>query len=206
MEVVTPGVRGHCGVCEHSQRPRIDLAIVAGVGYSALSRKYGVSRHSVGRHAKKHITEERRAQLVAGPVKWNELAERAAESGLSLLDYLSMLKSSLSNSVLEAGDAKDWTAQGILSGRLTDVVKLEAQFTGELTKHTAPLVQVNNVAMLSGTPDFARFQAKLIRALARYPEARAAILAEFAALEPPPAAAPPVALPAASGEVIDATP
>jgi hypothetical protein len=86
-----------------------------------------------------------------------------------------------------------------------------AKITGELS--TSPLVQINQTAVIAGHPDVLALQARLVRALARHPGARADVLAVFeefqgAATVPqlPPPAVIPTAPPAIEGHVVEAAP
>ena len=88
---------GKCTVCAHPQRYQIELAIVSGVAFRAIGKKYEVSADAVWRHARNHVPPERRSELVAGPLKPAELAQRAAAvelaaRGLTPLDIATALR------------------------------------------------------------------------------------------------------------------
>lgn len=178
-----------CSICLHQERPRIDLALVSGAAARAVGRKFNVSPHALGRHLRAHVSPERRAQLVAGPLKLAQLAERAAEEGMSLLDYLGLVRSSLMHQFLACAEAGDRQGAALLSGRLLECLRMVAQISGELTTATATVTN-NTVNVFASDPDFRRFQDSLIRALSRFPEAYAAVLAEFERLEAVPAELP----------------
>jgi len=185
-----------CRICSHPERGRIELLGVSGASHVVLARQFKVSRYSVDRHLARHVSQERRAQLVAGPLKLHELAEKAAEAGLSLLDYLQLVRGSLTHLFLAAGEAGDRNGAASLAGRLVQVLRLQAELTGEIVK--APFLQINNsqtnVTALLDCREFVAFQATLIRVLGHFPDARAAVVAEFERLE---RVAVPAALPAA---------
>lgn len=47
-----------CGICKHDNRLEIDRAIVRGVPYLRIGKKYGVNDVSVANHAKKHLSRQ----------------------------------------------------------------------------------------------------------------------------------------------------
>jgi|SRR5579863_7722540 len=165
---------GHCSICSHDQRYRIELAMVSGVGRRVIAKRFGVSGDSAWRHLRNHVPAERRAHLVAGPLKLGELAEKAANEGLALLDYLGLLRSSLLTQYLAAAEAGDRQGSALIAGKLLQCLSLIAQCSGELNRAGASIT--NNIAVMS-SPVMADLQGMLIRALQPYPEARRAVLA-----------------------------
>jgi len=182
---------GKCTLCGHADRVRIELQLAAGgASLNAIARKYGISRHALARHWHGHVTDERRAALTMGPVKQITLAAQVSEEAESVIDHYRAVRAGLYrvfDSALEAGDRN---GAALVAGRLLTCLDSMARLTGQLA--TSPLVQ-NNTVNFYLLPEFAGFQADLIRALSRFPDARAAVLAEFERLE---AAAPSARLPA----------
>jgi hypothetical protein len=164
---------GKCTVCASPQRYQIELALVSGVSCRAIGKKYRVSRDAAWRHLRNHVPPERRAELVAGPLKPAELAERAADEGLSLLEYTAMVRNSLMARFLAASEADDRQGTALVAGRLLDCLRLTAQLSGELSKAGATIT--NNIAILQ-SPLMADLQSMLIRTLAPFPDAREAVL------------------------------
>jgi hypothetical protein len=82
-----------CAVCRHPERARIELLRADGAAYEALSKKFGVHRDAIWRFWRDHVSTETKGQYFAGPIQLHELAQRAAAEGLSLLDYLSIVRS-----------------------------------------------------------------------------------------------------------------
>ena len=84
----------------------------------------------------------------------------------------------------EAGDGR---AAAYIAGRLTDTLQIIARISGELgdlaRSTTFNITSVSNVAVLSEHPAFARLQATLLRALAPYAEARAAVVEALRGLD-----------------------
>lgn len=164
---------GKCTICAHEQRYQIELALVSGVSCRAIGKKYNVSRDAAWRHLRNHVPPERRAELVAGPLKPAELAQRAADEGLTLLEYVPMVRNSLMARFLAASEADDRQGTALVAGRLLDCLRLTAQLSGELAKAGATIT--NNIAILQ-SPLMADLQSMLIRTLAPFPDARDAVL------------------------------
>ena len=86
-----------CLCCGHPERTRLELLRVSGVSLDALAREFKISRDSVFRHFKNHVSERRRAELLAGPARVHDLANAAAAESKSLLDYLGITRGVLFN-------------------------------------------------------------------------------------------------------------
>lgn len=149
------------------------MALVSGVSRRSVAKKFGVSADAAWRHLKRHVDQSRRAQLVAGPLSLQQLAEKATAEGMSLVDYLSLVRSTLMARFLAAADCGDNQNVAMLGGRITECLRLAAQVTGELSKATAT---VNNNTLVMASPIMADLQSMLVRTLQPYPEARAAVL------------------------------
>ncbi|MHB8423923.1 MAG: hypothetical protein ACYDB9_02035 [Gammaproteobacteria bacterium] len=161
-----------CTICRHEQRHRIELALVSGASRQAVARKFNVSPHAAWRHGVKHITPERRAQLVAGPLKLHELAERAAQADMALQDYLGALRGSLFEQYLQAAEVGDRNGCATLSGRVIEVLRLEAQVNGEITKATS---FVTNNTLVMSSPAMVEFEEMLVQCLRPFPDAMRAV-------------------------------
>jgi hypothetical protein len=164
---------GRCKICAHERRYEIELALVSGVSCRAIGRKYEVSRDSAWRHLTSHVPPERRAQLIAGPLKPAELAERAADEGLTLLEYVAIVRNSLMARFLAASEADDRQGTALVAGRLLDCLRLTAQLSGDLQRAAAPIT--NNVLVMN-SPLMADLQSMLIARLRPYPDASRAVL------------------------------
>lgn len=164
---------GRCAVCAHPERYRLELLIVSGAGRRAVAQKFDVRPDAVYRHAKNHISAEQRTQLIGGPLKLQELVERANRESIGILDYIAMLRSSGLQRYFAAAEAGDTNGAALLMGRLTDLLRLQGQFTGELAR--AGSTVTNNIAILA-SPLMSDLQAMLIERLAPYPEARTAVI------------------------------
>lgn len=179
MPVRKGEMSGRCSVCTHAQRYRIELALVGGASRESVGKRFQVSSDAAGRHLRNHVSAERRAQLVAGPLKLEELAAKAAEEGMALIDYLALVRATLVSQFLTASETNDRPGVALMGGRLLRCLELTAQLTGELSRTGATIT--NNVAIIN-SPFVADLQGMLIRVLQPYPEARAAVLAGLESL------------------------
>ncbi len=172
---------GRCGVCGHQERTRIELLLAGGAGQKSVADKFGLSKDSVHRHWHGHVTEERKAALLLGPVQVQALAAKVAEESESVIDHHKATRAGLYQFYSTALEAGDKTSGAMLAGRLTEVNNAIARITGELA--SSPLVQHNTQINFTTSPEFAEFQGRLISVLNRFPEAREAVIAEFDKLE-----------------------
>jgi hypothetical protein len=165
-----------CKVCSHSERVRIELLLAGGAGQRALARKFGLTHHAVGRHWR-HVPEERKAALMFGPVQRMSLASQLSEEAVSVIDHYRAVRAGLYKLYDAAVEAGDRNGGALVAGRLLTCLDAMGRLTGQLAGST--LIQQNTVNNFYLLPEFASFEADLIRALSRFPEARAAVLAEF---------------------------
>jgi hypothetical protein len=167
----------------------IESARIAGVSLDAIAGKYGVSRDSVHRHATRHISDDLKAEyLAAVPLK--ELAQKAVSEGMSVLEYLSIVRTTLLRSFQLAASLNDRHGTAVLAGRLNETLREIGRITGELGSMANSLTVNGNINILN-SPIIANLQANMLRALAPYPDARAAVVAALRAMEadvpsPPP--------------------
>jgi hypothetical protein len=164
---------GKCAICRHPEKYRIELLLAGAASVRAICARFEVQKNACWRHGKLHMSQERRAALIAGPLKMHQLADKANELDLSLLDYMSVVRSTLLLQFTTASEAGDRNGVAIVGGRLLEALRLQAQLTGEITKATSTVT--NNVAVINH-PFMADLQAMLIRVLSPYPEARQAVI------------------------------
>jgi hypothetical protein len=195
MEMPIPAHRGQptgkCTVCSHSERVRIELLLAAGgASQRSVARKYKLSHHAIGRHWAGHVTDERKASLVLGPVQRLALASRVAEESESVLDHFKAVRAGLYQLYQSALEAGDGSTGALLAGRIHENLNSLGRLTGQLA--TSPLVQINNQTnIFMHDPAFATFQARLIAALRPFADARNAVIAEFKRIEAAVESAPP---------------
>jgi hypothetical protein len=189
--LMTKGLWGmRCTICSHPDKLRIELLRAAGSSLDSLAAKFDVSRDAIHRHWRAHVSVESKARFLCGPGDLATLAEKATAEGDSVLDYLRMCRTALVGqlaAVTEAGDARSAT---YVAGQLTRTLETIARVTGEIGQ-LAQSLTINNVAVMT-EPEFVRLQATLLRALAPFPDARAAVVQALNALEANNAPASPV--------------
>jgi hypothetical protein len=165
-----------CRVCRSEHRARIEMLRVGGASLRSLSERFGLHRDAIWRHCQLHVTPERRASLLAGPAKVEQLANKAADESTSLLDHLRIIRSVLLNQFLNAAEAGDRTGTALLSGRLLESLREVARLTGEL-REVAGISVTNNVVNLFASPEFTALQEGLLKVARAHPGARADIIA-----------------------------
>lgn len=170
-----------CTVCRHPERARLELLRIAGVTLDALAGQFNLKRDAIHRHMAAHVTDEAKAAYLAD-VPMKELMARAADDGVSLLDFLRIVRATLTRQFQLAASVNDHHATSALAGRLNETLGLIGKLTGELLK-LAPGMTINNTAVFVESPQFAEVQASLLRALAPYPDARAAVVAALQSYE-----------------------
>jgi hypothetical protein len=90
---------------------------VGGVGLDAIAAQYDISRDSVWRHMKDHVTEGDKAAYLAD-VPLQEMLARAADEGVSLLDFFKIVRATLMKQFQLAASVNDRRAVASLAGRL----------------------------------------------------------------------------------------
>ncbi len=164
-----------CTICQHPQRPNIDLAIATGISRRLIAVRFKVSADAAWRHGRAHLTPEIRAALATKVLaREGDMRRILLEEGTGVVEALKAIRGPLFGMFLAAVDLGDAKAATALSGRLHESLSLTAKLTGELVPHTG--VSITNVLL---SPDFMRLRAELLRVLARYPEAREEVAAVF---------------------------
>ena len=174
-----------CQICRHAERTRIELMRASGVSLDVIAEKFKVGRDAVNRHWHGHVSEQMKASFLAGPLQLEELAQKAADTGMSVLDHLHAIRVVLFSHLTTATEAGDGGLAANVAGRLTHVLETIARISGELgalaTNTTFNIT--NNQVVLTQTPAFLKVQASLLHALAPFPEARAAVVAALRELD-----------------------
>jgi hypothetical protein len=167
-------VKKRCHVCNHPDRVLIEFARVAGATLDHLAAKHNVSRDAIWRHFKSHVDDAARADYLAA-VPMTDLAAKAAEEGVSVLGYFSIIRTTLMREFQLAASIHDKHGTATLAGRLTEVLRAIGGISGEMGSMAVNNLTINNVSIMN-SPVFATLQANLLHALAPFPEARAAVV------------------------------
>jgi hypothetical protein len=181
----------HCITCRHSERARIDLALASGRPLRDVAREFGLHKDCLQRHWQNHVSEERKLQLVGGPVALDKLARKAAEEDRSLIDYYAILRSQLFAAFQSAMDRGMTFDAASLADRLLRTLDSIAKLTGQLRAAGITVNVANSVnagpTLILNSPEVVRLQSTIIRALSGFPEARNAVVASLRDMDGAPA-------------------
>ena len=171
-----------CQTCSHPNRARIEMLRVGGASLDALARQFEVSRDSIHRHFKNHVSQRRRAELTAGPAKVEQLATAAADKSKGLLEYLVITRSVLFNQFLIAAEAGDRPGVANVAGRLLESLRELGKLTGELRQVSGFTIN-NNTVNLIASPEFLALQEGLLGVARKFPEARRDLISVLRTLD-----------------------
>lgn len=147
-----------CRVCSHPKRAEIDRRLVAGEPFAALAREFGLTRCSVGRHFRNHVS----------PALARVAARQVAASGESLLQRVESLIGRVEQ-MLSAAEQDGRVSTALQAVKeLRSLLELLGKASGELDDR--PQVTINLLA----SPEWLQMRSQLLGALAPYPEARIA--------------------------------
>ncbi|GEM_PF-3199961 len=181
-----------CKFCMHPERGRIEVELACGRSLASLTAQFGLSQMSLRWHWKHHVTEARKTEILCGPAYIRGVAKRAAEEEQSILEYLSIVRSTLVHRLLECSEQKNYMYVSMLSRQLVACIDSIARVTGQLRAAGITINNLNTIntvnAPQSAIDDawIARMFAAIIRSLAPFPEAREAAakaMREFSAQE-----------------------
>lgn len=144
-----------CTLCRHSRRQEIDEALVTGESYRHIASRFDTSTAALQRH-REHLGKA--------------IAKAEARREETLIDQIERYRSRLETSLAGAESGEDWRAVAALVREIRGFLELVARLTGQLRPDT----QVNVGVAVSLDPGL---QAKIVRALAPFPEARQAVVA-----------------------------
>jgi hypothetical protein len=192
-----------CQICDHRERWRLELLRAGGASLDSLAERFSVSRDAIHRHWTKHVTADAKAGYLAGPSQMEALHAKAAAEGESVLDYFRIIRTALMSSMTACSEAGDARGVALVSNSLVGVLEKIGKVTGEIAT-IANNVTVNNNLTLVNSPQFAKVQAAILRALAPHSAARAAVVDALRVLEAEPVSD--VARAGRAPAVIDAVP
>jgi hypothetical protein len=172
-----------CQVCRHPEKWRLELLRAGGASLDSLAEKFGLERDAIHRHWHNHVTPEMKASYLCGPSQLAELAEKAAAEGDSVIDYLRMIRTVLSGQLAAMTEAGDGRGAAYVAGRLTATLETMARITGEIGALARSTININGNVAIVNSPEFARVQAIMLRALAPFPDARGAVVTALRSLE-----------------------
>jgi hypothetical protein len=173
-----------CQICRHPDRWRLELLRAGGASLDSLAAKFNTERDAIWRHWQHHVTDQAKAGYLCGPAELATLGERAAIEGDSVLDYLKLCRTVLTGQLAAMTEAADARGAAYVAGQLTRTLEAIARVTGEIGELARSTININgNVSILTDSPAFARVQATMLRALAGFPDARAAVVVALRQLD-----------------------
>ena len=190
--------KGRCHVCRHPERARVELMRLSGVSLDNLAQAFGTSRDTIFRHMRDHVSAAAKAAYLAD-IPVHELVARAADEGVSLIDFFRIVRGTLMRQFQLAAAVNDRRAVASLAGKLNETLDMIGRITGEMLR-LAPGAVVNNTTIFLNSPMFVDLQSMLMRKLQGHPEALGRVVEGLQELEAK-------AAPASNGAAtIDASP
>ena len=178
---------GRCQGCNHPERVRIERFLAAGASIKGAARKFAIDYHALRRHWRNHVSAEARATYVAGAgATKDQLEAIVADESLALVDHYRIVRGGLYKGFTAAAELGDSNSLALLSGRLHENFRDCGRLTGELQR--GPLLNIQNNVLVN--PDYTRAIARIVSAVAPYPEAREAVIAALRDLDAESASGP----------------
>jgi len=171
----------------HVERVRIERLLAAGGSIKGTARKFAIDHHALRRHWINHVSADARAAYIAGSgATKDQLEAIVADESLALIDHYRIVRGALYKGFGAASELADPNALALLAGRLHENLRDCGRLTGEL-QH-GPLLNIQNNVLVS--PDYSKAIARIVGAVAPYPEAREAVIAALRDLDAASASAP----------------
>jgi hypothetical protein len=166
-----------CTVCQHDERWRIELLRAGGASLDALAEKFKpLSRDAIARHWANHVSDEVKASYLVGPAQLADLAATAAAEGASVLDHFRVVRTMLMSQLAATTEAGDARGASIVAAQLVGVLEKIGKVTGEIATIAQGTINVTNNVAIVNSPQFAKVQAAILRALAPHAAARMAVV------------------------------
>src|ERR1700724_15597 len=191
---------GRCQGCNHVERVRIERFLAAGASIKGAARKFAINYHALRRHWRNHVSAEARAAYIAGAgATKDQLETVVADESLALIDHYRIVRGGLYKGFCTASEVGDSNSLALLAGRLHENFRDCGRLTGELQR--GPLLNIQNNVLVN--PDYARAIARMVSAVAPYPEAREAVIAALRDLDAASPSAPALTDRCSGGAVVD---
>ena len=171
---------GRCQGCNHPERVRIERLLAAGASIKGTARKFTIDYHALRRHWVNHVSTDARAAYIAGAgATKDQLEAIVADESLALVDHYRIVRGGLYRGFGAASEIGDCNTLALLAGRLHENLRDCGRLTGEL-QH-GPLLNIQNNVLVG--PDYSKAIARIVSAVAPYPEAREAVIAALRDLD-----------------------
>ncbi len=176
--------KDRCTICSHPERLRIETLRLGGMTGETIAEMFGLSSSAVYRHMSAHVEPDIKAQIIAD-VPLSELLARATDEGMSLLDYLKIVRNTSITVMLAAASMNDFTGTAAGAKRALETLKEIGRLTGELLNAAPVRNYVQNNISFADPKSMDRMEAMLVERLAPFPGALQAVMAGLMALDPP---------------------
>ena len=134
-----------------------------------------------------NVSAEARASYAAGAgATKDQLEQFVADESLGLIDLYRIVRGALYKGFTAAAELGDGNSVALLAGRLHENFRDCGRLTGGLQR--GPLLNIQNNVLVN--PDYTRAIARIVSAVAPYPEARDAVIAALRDLDCARVAAP----------------
>src|SRR5215467_12592610 len=188
---------GRCQGCNHVERVRIERFPGSGRIDQGSRAKFAIDYHALRRHWVNHVSPEARAAYIAGAgATKDQLEEIVADESLGLIDHYRIVRGALYKGFSAAAELADGNSLALLAARLHENFRDCGRLTGELQR--GPLLNIQNNVLVN--PDYTRTLARIVAAVAPYPDAREAVIAALRDLD---AASAPALVDRSGGAVVD---
>lgn len=160
-----------CQVCAHPDRASMELGLANKVPARVLAKRYGVSRDSLDRHRRHHMTPELQASLITrGRMNPTDLENLRLVESEGSLQHLVTVRGRLYRLMDYAESIGDYKGAATIGARIVDICESISKLLGDIKTGT---VNVHNTLVLS--PEFHGFRVSIMAALRQFPEARDAV-------------------------------
>jgi len=197
-------VTGRCKACAHAERNRIELLCANGQSFTAVARRFGLTKDVVNRHYANHVPPERKAMMLAGTSRLEDLKVKAEDEAASILDNLRYVRAVLYRGLDAAVETGDKYGIALLSDKIMACLRDTGRITGEIAKLSGGITVNNNLFI---SPEWRDAAQAIVAALRPFPEARLAVVGALRTLEDGrPALPAPIGRPAPVVIDVDAEP
>ena len=159
-------------ILSHPQVAQIELELARGISIKNIARRYSLSRDALYRH-RRRMSPQLKAQLrIAQDTRPIDLEKLRETESTGLLQHLMSLRGRAYNTLTACDEANDSAG----SARMHNVILRNLETTGKLLGEldTGARTVVNNLTI---TGEYLELRHKIVRALAPFPDARAAVSA-----------------------------
>ena len=180
----------------HPDRARIEYDLARGVPIRVIGAKYGVAKNTACRWKSQLPPQLRAAAYTAKITEAADLEALRIDESNALLQNLATQRARLLLAQDQALELTDHRMLVSISGQIHKNIELVGRYLGEFAQHS---VSTNINVLIQ--PEYLELRSKIVRALAPFPEARAAVAAVLHSIEgraaahaqpQPPAPVPPM--------------